>query len=97
MRDSIPKVGDAVRSKAGRDAGRVFIVTAVEGQYVWLCDGDLRKLEAPKKKKLRHISPLPTGTGMDSAADGEKVCNAQIARHIKGLCEKDTTQTNKEE
>lgn len=49
------RIGQMVRSKAGRDNGKAFIVTAVDGNYVYVADGASRRLEAPKKKKLKHI------------------------------------------
>ena len=54
-------VGSIVRSVAGRDAKRIFVVISVEedsgenGGYVWIADGKLRKIETPKRKKLRHL------------------------------------------
>ena len=44
-----------VRSDAGRDAGKLFVVLAVEGEYLLLADGKSRKVEAPKRKKRRHV------------------------------------------
>jgi len=49
------KVGSKVRSIAGRDMGGDFIVVGIEGEYVMLADGDARKVDRPKKKKLKHI------------------------------------------
>ncbi len=50
-------VGRVVRSKAGRDKGRLFLVVGVSGdEHLLLADGDLRKLEKPKKKKLKHLA-----------------------------------------
>lgn len=50
------KIGQIVKSKAGRDKGRIFIVCSVEDeQNVLVCDGDLRKLDSPKKKKIKHL------------------------------------------
>ena len=40
-----------VRSVAGRDQGKLFIVLAVEGEYLLLADGKSRKVESPKRKK----------------------------------------------
>ena len=40
-----------VRSVAGRDQGKLFIVLAVEGEYLLLADGKGRKAESPKRKK----------------------------------------------
>ena len=44
-----------VRSDAGRDQGKLFIVLAVEGEYLLLADGKSRKVESPKRKKRRHV------------------------------------------
>lgn len=50
------KIGQIVKSKAGRDKGRIFIVCKVaDEQNVLVCDGDLRKLDSPKKKKIKHL------------------------------------------
>ena len=49
------KIGQIVYSKAGRDCGKEFVVVGIEGEYLYLSDGSTRKLESPKKKKLKHI------------------------------------------
>ncbi len=60
MNDQPPELGTVVLSKAGRDAGRYFVVVGqVDARYVLIADGDLRKLEAPKKKKLKHLDTKP--------------------------------------
>ena len=52
--------GTIVVSKAGRDAGRPFTVLEWDGgAYVLLCDGDLRKVQKPKKKKTKHVRRTP--------------------------------------
>ncbi|MFA5523669.1 MAG: KOW domain-containing RNA-binding protein [Tissierellales bacterium] len=49
-------LGQVVRSKAGRDKGKVFVIQdVVDNEYVLIIDGDYRKLENPKKKKIRHL------------------------------------------
>lgn len=48
--------GQIVHSKAGRDKNRYFIVVKViNDDYVLIADGDLRKIENPKKKKIKHL------------------------------------------
>ncbi len=48
--------GEIVRSRAGRDRGRAFVVIKVlDAEYVLLVDGRLRTLERPKKKKRKHL------------------------------------------
>ena len=49
------RVGQSVRSIAGRDNGREYVIVGTDGNYVYVADGAIRKLENPKKKKLRHI------------------------------------------
>lgn len=74
-------VGSVVRSRAGRDAGRDFLVIGIlDEEYVLLADGDLRKADKPKKKKTKHLAA--TGrTIMQAEAiakNGESFTNAQI-------------------
>lgn len=47
--------GSIVRSIAGRDKGDLFIVLSRDGEYVYLANGELRKVDRPKKKKLKHL------------------------------------------
>lgn len=50
-------IGQVLKSKAGRDKGRVFLVLdIIDAQYVSIVDGDLRKLDNPKRKKIKHLS-----------------------------------------
>ena len=74
-------IGSVVRSRAGRDAGRLFLVIGIlDEEFVLLADGDLRKADKPKKKRRKHL----TATGrriMQAEAiarRGESFNNAQI-------------------
>ncbi|MCY6957383.1 KOW domain-containing RNA-binding protein [Clostridium sp. ZC22-4] len=50
-------VGRVVYSQAGRDSEKFFIIIdVISKEYVYIVDGDLRKLDRPKKKKLKHLS-----------------------------------------
>ena len=48
-------IGKFATSKAGHDKGQLYIITAVEGEYVFLSDGRLKPVEKPKKKRSKHI------------------------------------------
>jgi ribosomal protein L14E/L6E/L27E len=49
-------LGQVVFSKAGRDVGKIFIITEIiDANYVYISDGDLRRTENPKKKKVKHL------------------------------------------
>lgn len=51
------KVGQVLKSKAGRDKDKLFVVLSiVDESYVIVVDGKIRKLENPKKKKIKHLS-----------------------------------------
>lgn len=62
-----------VRSLAGRDKGRLFLVVGVtdKGELL-LADGKMRKVETPKKKKKeKHTEPLEGRTLLeDCPAEG---------------------------
>jgi ribosomal protein L14E/L6E/L27E len=49
-------IGKVVYSKSGRDKDRVFIILGIiNNDYVYISDGDLRPVEKPKKKKIKHL------------------------------------------
>ena len=52
--------GQMVRSKAGRDKTRTLAVLAVGGPMLLVADGDLRKVDNPKRKKMQHVAPTTT-------------------------------------
>ena len=85
-------VGDLVVSRAGRDKGRPFVVLRTEEHYVYLADGDLRKLDRPKKKKRMHVKPYPKkGVCRMELAEGRPLCDADIRKHIAALTAADET------
>ena len=58
---AVTVVGSIVKSAAGRDKNRFFVVLALEDVgFAYIADGRLRKTEKPKKKKLIHLRPTNT-------------------------------------
>ena len=52
--------GRVAESTQGRDKGRSFIVMERIGpDYVLLADGSMHRLNAPKKKKIKHLHARP--------------------------------------
>ena len=52
--------GNVVISKKGRDKGRVFVVLyMLDADFAYLSDGDTRKIDHLKKKKLMHLTNKP--------------------------------------
>ncbi len=86
---SIPAVvGRVAISTAGRDAGRVFVIVTIEDDaYVYVADGDLRKMDHPKRKKLKHLKL--TEKVLEPIAEklisGSKVFDAQVRSAIRAL------------
>lgn len=50
--------GTLVLALAGRDKGSVFVAVESHDGWVFIADGKSRKLGKPKRKNLRHISPV---------------------------------------
>ena len=79
------QIGQFVKSKAGRDKGHVMIIIGrVDEQHVLVVDGDLRKLEKPKKKKVRHLVKFGAlDVEIQSAInDGKPIMNAWLHKKI---------------
>ena len=79
------ELGSVVFSKAGRDAGRFYIVTEiVSDDYVRICDGDVRRIDKPKLKKIKHLKA--EGVNEKIAAklsEGKKVFDAEIRSNLR--------------
>ena len=50
-------IGMIVKSEAGRDKGTFHVAVGADDRCVYICDGKERKLEKPKRKNVKHISP----------------------------------------
>ncbi len=49
--------GSAVRSKAGSDTDKLYVVVGFDAKgYALVCDGARHPLSAPKKKNVRHLT-----------------------------------------
>lgn len=82
--------GDIVYSRAGRDQGRYFLVIdEVDEQFVLIADGKLRRLETPKRKKVKHLRAIPESDLRicDKVRNGEKLTNSEIRREMASLSE----------
>ena len=77
--------GRIVYSKAGRDKGRYFVILSIEGEYVNICDGNLRKLKSPKKKKLKHLRACDaiSKTFIEKTKMNDKLTDKDIAHDIE--------------
>lgn len=85
-------IGQVVLSKAGRDKGKIFIVyDIIDENYVSIVDGDLRRLQKPKKKKIKHLTPYNKIIEplRDKIMSGEKINNAYIRKLLASYIDVD--------
>ena len=78
--------GQIVYSKCGRDKGRTFIVIDFDEEFIYLADGDLRKLEKPKKKKLKHVQMVnKVDLGIKEKLEKGYILDADLRKAIKAF------------
>lgn len=81
-------IGQMVKSRAGRDKDRYFLVLdIIDENFVLLVDGDLRKVDSPKMKKVKHIA-LVNRCCYDLRAEldqGRSITDEWIRREIDKL------------
>lgn len=79
-------IGCIVRSMAGRDAGKCYVIIDAHNEYVYLVDGNIRTLDKPKKKNKKHISRIGClDQLLIEAIDKKSIKNEDIKRAIKLL------------
>lgn len=81
-------MGQVVISTAGRDKDHKFVVLCIiDDQYVYISDGDIRKLEKPKKKKTKHLKKLNHVVEgiQDKLKSEEKLSNSEIRKLLKSI------------
>ncbi|MFZ5591291.1 MAG: hypothetical protein ACOY81_05750 [Bacillota bacterium] len=90
MKDKKFTPGQVVISTAGRDTGRLYVVTGQAGgedgrNLVYVVDGHIRKIDRPKKKNVRHLED--TGKLVPEIAQkiatGRKVTDQEIRQVLE--------------
>jgi large subunit ribosomal protein L14e len=78
--------GRIVYSKAGRDAGKRFIVlNQVDDAFVLISDGNLRRIEKPKKKKIKHLALTGeiSDTIREKVEKKQKISNSELRKALE--------------
>ncbi|MDI9476425.1 MAG: RNA-binding protein [Natronincolaceae bacterium] len=81
-------IGQIVRSKAGRDKGKIFVVLGrVDAKHVLIVDGSLRRVDKPKKKQTKHLAKMNLVSNEIRAAisNNEKISNGFIRKEFERL------------
>ena len=79
-------VGNLAVSLAGHDKGQLYIIIREEEEYVYLCDGNYKKLTDPKRKNKKHIQIIKTDPGLElknRLRRQETVRDEEVKRAIK--------------
>lgn len=80
------QIGQYVRSKAGRDKNHIFLVlTVIDHEHVLVVDGDVRRIETPKKKKIKHLYEYKQISDVvrEKRTDDKKLTNLTIRKEIE--------------
>lgn len=80
--------GQIVYSKAGRDKKRYYVVVGIPwDEYVLIADGDLRKVEKPKRKKIKHlvIHGMVASDIKEKLEANVKINNSDIKNSLKSM------------
>ena len=80
--------GRIVRVIAGHDKNLFMVITAVEGDFAFLCDGKSRKIAKPKKKRLKHLRF--TNTVIDTADLTDKKLRRVIGEYTGNISKTET-------
>lgn len=78
--------GTVVISSAGHDHGHWFVITGADERYVFIADGKERKLDAPKKKNIRHVRYTNSSLELDGLTD-KKLRSALRALSAQSIAE----------
>ncbi|WP_067621103.1 KOW domain-containing RNA-binding protein [Alicyclobacillus acidiphilus] len=86
----LPPLGCLVEVMQGRDAGLIAVVVGqVEGKYLLIADGSVRRSDKPKKKNVAHVRKLSyvaTDIAERLQSDGH-VTNAQLRYAVRTFLE----------
>lgn len=77
--------GCIVRSKSGRDAGRLLVVLETDESGAFVVDGQLRRLERPKRKNIKHLELVSDGKTSriyGKITDGARLENAEVKKTL---------------
>ncbi|MCE5189779.1 MAG: KOW domain-containing RNA-binding protein [Eubacteriales bacterium] len=83
-----PVIGTVCTSRAGRDKGRAFVILGIcDENHVLLCDGETRRVERPKKKKLMHlhIEPCHADEIGKRVTEGASLLDADVRKALNRL------------
>lgn len=87
-------IADIVISLAGRDKDQYAFVIGLEDGYVLLADGRGRRLEHPKRKKLKHVAKVARleSRVAQKLRAGDKVLNSELRKDLAAFRQEQSSQ-----
>lgn len=78
-------VGAIVQSLAGRDKNGFFIVIKIDGEYAVISDGKKRKVQSPKRKKIKHLRKISSVSKelIEHIQSGNPIGNERLTQAVK--------------
>ncbi len=78
-------IGYFATSLAGHDHNNIYVIVDADNEYVYLVDGKLKKVDNPKKKKLKHVQiiKITDDTIKDKINNNVVLTNEDIKYAIK--------------
>lgn len=91
--------GDLIVSLAGRDKDQLMFVLEQDGTYALLVNGKSRRLENPKRKKLKHLrfAARIDSTVAGKIRSGDTVLNSELRRDLAIYGQNLTVRTKEDE
>jgi len=81
-------IGHLVRSIKGRDRGKYYLVIGRDGlSRIQVADGEVRKVENPKYKNIKHLIVYDAMADELSAKaeSGKRITNVDVRQGLKSL------------
>ena len=84
------KKGQLVMSRAGRDKNRNYIVYDWDNNFVYVVDGEYKRMTNPKKKNINHLwySEKIDQDLREKLETGQKITNKDIRDALERLITK---------
>ena len=78
-------IGMFAKSLAGHDKNKLYLISKIDNEYVYLVDGKIRTIDKPKKKRKKHIQIDYQITDLikEKLATKVEIRNEDIKRAIK--------------
>ncbi|MEE0866769.1 MAG: hypothetical protein UIL37_00495 [Clostridia bacterium] len=76
------QLGSVVKSIAGSDKGKYYIVIKTESDFAYIVDGKCKTIQKPKKKKHKHLQETKLQSDLTKY---NPLYDAHIRKELKSL------------